>query len=119
MIKLDVDEAYAFDYFSIFQLKGEYGYVTQEVIKGIEANIINQIGKVKFLLIISSDEYKDLYNANKLTFEAVDKAKEDEVLASYVDSCNFTRMIAKKALQSEFFETELTETKIGYDRLKS
>ena len=68
--------------------------------------------------ILASDEYKEVYEANKLTFDAVDKAKDDSVPASYVDKCNYKRMLAKKELQSKFFNTNLSEIKIGYERHK-
>ena len=40
------------------------------------------------------------------------------MLASEVDKTNYFRMVAKTELQKQFFETELQEVKIGYERLK-
>ena len=77
------------------------------------------MGEELFSKIIKSKEYNDLLNANELTFNAVDKAKTDDVLASYVDKCNYGRMLSKKKLQEKFFNTNLTETKIGYEKLKT
>ena len=48
----------------------------------------------------------------------IDAAKEDKMLASEVDRTNYFRMVAKTELQKQFFETELQEVKIGYERLK-
>jgi hypothetical protein len=117
MIKITVDEAYAFDYYSILKLKKENGSDIDHVISVIESDIVNQIGETEFNLIINSEEYLNLYSSNKTTFDAVDKAKTDEVLASYVDKCNYLRMIHKKELQNKFFSSNLSEIKLGYEKL--
>jgi hypothetical protein len=114
MIDICVDEAYAFDYYSIFHLKYNENYIPKSSIEIISKKIIDQIGNNLFIEIINSQEYKNLYEANKKTFDAVDKAKTNQVTAKYVDRCNYGRMIAKKDLQKKFFNTELIEKKIGY-----
>ena len=119
MIKITVDEAYAFDYYSILELKRENGSDIDQVIELIKSDIINNIGEIKFNLIINSKEYENLYSSNKKTFDAVDKAKTDQVLASYVDKCNYLRMIHKKELQNKFFSNDLSEVKLGYEKLNS
>lgn len=119
MIKITVDEAYAFDYYSILKLKKENGSDIDQVINLIESDIINCIGEFKFNLIINSKEYLNLYSSNKNTFDAVDKAKTDQVLASHVDKCNYLRMIHKKELQIKFFSTDLSEVKLGYEKLNN
>lgn len=118
MIKIYVDEAYAFDYYSILNLKFNNGYISEKIITDCKIDLTNQVGGDLFLNITQSDEYNNLLKANQLTFDAVDKAKTDDVLASYVDECNYGRMLAKKSLQEKFFTTTLTETKIGYEKLK-
>jgi hypothetical protein len=119
MLKITVDEAYAFDYYSILKLKRENGSDIDQVIDLIKYDIINYIGEIKFNLIINSKEYENLYLSNKNTFDAVDKAKTDQVLASHVDRCNYLRMIHKKELQSKFFSNDLSEVKLGYEKLNS
>jgi len=118
MIKLLVDEAYAFDYYSIFELKTTKNQNLVDSMNQIKIDLISQIGEEKFKEIINSEEYRKLYDANSETFDAVDKAKTDEVLASHVDKCNYLRMLAKKDLQNKFFTNKLTEFKIGYEKLK-
>ena len=113
---MTVDEAYVFDYYSILQLKYENKYISKNLLNLTKEDLVFQLGKEKFDSIIESEEFLNLLAANRTTFEAVDKAKTDEVPASYVDKCNYQRMLAKKALQGKFFPTELTETKIGYDK---
>jgi hypothetical protein len=117
MIKITVDEAYAFDYYTILELKKENGSQIDHIINTIKSDLIEYIGLEKFNLIIESEEYLKLYSSNKKTFEAVDKAKTDEVLASYVDKCNYLRMIHKRELQNKFFSNSLSEIKLGYEKL--
>jgi hypothetical protein len=118
MIKINVDEAYAFDYYSILELKFKNGYISKDVVQCTKDDLCSAIGLELVNTILLSEEYRNLMNANQITFDAVDKAKTDEVTASYVDKCNYQRMLAKKSLQNAFFSTPLSETKIGYDKLK-
>jgi len=117
MIKITVDEAYAFDYLSILNLKFNLGYLEYEKLNTIMEDVKFQIGEELFEKIINSTEYESLLEANRLTFEAVDEAKTDKVLASYVDMCNYKRQISKQNLQKKFFEVELSEIKVGYEKL--
>ena len=118
MVKLTVDEAYAFDYYSILFLKNSNGFLSLEVLQTTKKDLEENLGDVLVNKILNSQEYKNLLDANKLTFDAVDKAKNDSVKASYVDECNYKRMLAKKALQNKFFNTDLSEIKIGYESIK-
>ena len=118
MIKITVDEAYAFDYYSILHLKYNNGYLPPETLQIAKNDLTDSLGEYLVTKILDSNEYHDVYEANKLTFDAVDKAKDDSVPASYVDKCNYKRMLAKKELQSKFFNTNLSEIKIGYERHK-
>jgi len=117
MINLAVSEAYAFDYLAILQIKceidpkknfGNYAACVTRVIDELGDNEL-------WNRVMNSIQYKKLYEANRKTFEAVEDAKEDGVLASYVDKCNYERYLAKKALQEKFFpEEKLNEKKLGY-----
>ena len=118
MIKLTVDEAYAFDYHSILHLKYNNGYLPLETLQMAKKDLVESLGEEIVEIILISNEYNNIYEANKLTFDAVDKAKDDSIPASYVDKCNYKRMLAKKELQSKFFNTNLSEIKIGYERHK-
>ena len=119
MIKIEVDESYAFDYLSILHLK--YDLDKTNALK--ESNYLRCLNFIKkqfsddlFQSIINSVEYKDCYNANFQTYEAVDLAKTNLVAASYVDKCNYKRHVAKQKLQKKFFNSNLTEIKIGYEQ---
>jgi hypothetical protein len=118
MIKLTVDEAYAFDYYSILSLKYNNGFISEDILQTTKKDLEDSLESDLVETILNSSEYLSLLEANQLTFDAVDKAKEDLVTASYVDKCNYKRMLTKKALQTKFFNNELSETKIGYERLK-
>ena len=118
MIKIRVDEAYAFDYYSILELKFKNTFITQEILDITKKDLINGLEENLVEKILNSNEYKNLLESNQITFDAVDKAKEDLVTASYVDKCNYKRMLSKKSLQSRFFTNNLIEMKIGYERLK-
>ena len=111
MIKISLDEAYAFDYLSILSIKEDQGVVDSLTPNLCKGEIMEGIGVSKYASIINSPEYKILYEANLKTFAAVDKAKEDKVTASYVDNCNYERYLAKRALQKKFFEASLSERK--------
>jgi hypothetical protein len=116
MINLLVDEAYAFDYLSILEVKKEKSCNSYTAWINCWSNLQSQFDSEKWLSIIYSEEYKNMIKANRLTFDAVDKAKIDEVTAKYVDHCNFQRYIAKQNFQKKFFNNELQEYKIGYDK---
>jgi hypothetical protein len=112
MLALLVDEGYAFDYLSILEVK-----------KNIKPEIKNnwllcfsfleqQLGKNKMQEIINSSEYKDLIQANQMTFEAVNKAKKNLISAKEVDDFNLLRYKNKILLQNKFFINYTSEIKI-------
>lgn len=115
MLNISVDEAYAFDYLSILQVKSDRDASVGDSFFNCYSQIANQIGDVKAYRIIESKQYLDLVAANEEIFIAVDKAKKDEVPASYVDNLNYKRYLLKRALQEEFFSGQnISEKKIGY-----
>jgi len=118
MVNILVDEAYAFDYLAILQLKVDKGYLKQEDINPDIQFVKTQVGPTLYHEVVTSSVYKQLCKANVKTFDAVDAAKEDKILASEVDRCNYGRSVAKRLLQEQFFGGNLRETKIGYEKLK-
>jgi hypothetical protein len=115
MINLNVDEAYAFDYLSILEIKKEKSSNNKQWLDCL-LYLQNQFEPEKWLSIIHSEEYKSMIKANLLTFDAVDKAKNNEVTAQHVDYCNYQRHIAKQNFQKKFFTSDLSELKIGYEK---
>lgn len=121
MISLKVDEAFAFDYLSILQVK--FGLDKNEETKKVKRAIFDaccknlevELGQELFERIFESKAYAQLYVANLDTFNLVDKAKTDAVKASEVDKANYKRFLCKNALQKAFFNSETKELKIGYE----
>lgn len=118
MINLKVDEAYAFDYLSILYIKKDYSESSLDSWFYCGYILENQLGKDLYQSIINSDEYKSMIEANFKTFKMVDLAKEDKCTAKDVDICNYERYKAKVRLQKTFFNTSVSETKIGYEKLQ-
>lgn len=111
MINLEVDEAYAFDYLSILQLKNEYhgnkAFVT------CYDTIVKQLGVELMILIISSPEYARVLEANRKVFWIIEEMRETSftIDARLVDRMNTERYNAKKQLQKVFFGNDVTEFK--------
>lgn len=116
MIKLLVDEAYAFDYLSILDLKRQKSSDSYDAWINCYKYLQNQFDNDKWLSMIYSSEYKEMLKANTLTFDAVEKAKNNEVSAQYVDECNYLRYKAKQNFQKKFFSESLSELKLGYEK---
>ena len=116
MILLNVDEAYAFDYLSILEVKKQKSFSAVESWLKCYAHLQTQFDSEKWFLMINSEEYNNMIKANELTFDAVDKAKNNEVTAQHVDYCNYQRHTAKQNFQKKFFTSYLSELKMGYEK---
>jgi hypothetical protein len=114
MINLLVDEAYAFDYLSILEVKKGKSFNNNQAWLNCWSHLQKQFEPEKWLSMIYSEEYRSLLKVNALTFDAVDKAKTNQVSAKYVDDCNYQRYLAKQNFQNKFFKSNLSEIKIGY-----
>lgn len=79
--------------------------------QSLAAEIKNQIGQKLFDDIISSDEYKELYDINLKVFNLVDIANKDNGLAGDVAKANTERFLLKNKLQSKFFGDATSEIK--------
>lgn len=114
MISLLVDECYAFDYLSILEVKKNIDpeknkKAWEECFYYLEKQLPNL-----FKVILSSKEYTELYNANLLTFNAVDKARSGgDISAKEVDDFNILRYNKKLSLQKKYFsENVVREIKL-------
>tara|TARA_R110000744_G_scaffold374418_1_gene487196 strand:+ start:358 stop:708 length:351 start_codon:yes stop_codon:yes gene_type:complete len=116
VIKINVDEGYAFDFLAILKVKAERDKFILESHKDCRYLLASQIGEELFSQVESSEEYKNLIDINELIFEAVEKARKDEVPASYIDNLNYKRFLSKKEIQDKFFDKRQSEIKIGYDK---
>jgi hypothetical protein len=113
MITLLVDEAYAFDYMAILEIKAkQMGSQNQsERLSECQNHIKQQISLELWEAIISSTEYKDLVTINEKVFWAVEQARYGSISAKEVDSANMERFFCKQRLQNKFFVSSTTETK--------
>lgn len=113
MINLEVDEAYAFDYLSILQVKNDLFPSEQKIIAYQNCYSFLKDQLDNFDLIINSEEYYNLYKINKVTFDLVDQVRNNiEITAKSVDDANMERYYCKLALQNKYFTTNLVEEKI-------
>ncbi len=117
MLNILVDEAYAFDFLSILDVKlsKHYAEQTKRYRECVNNMLKKQLGDRLVDQILNSNEYAACIAANNNMFELVDKAKKDIVTAREVDYGNYERCKAKNALQIKFFGSTGTEVKTGYD----
>ena len=111
MINLRVDEAYAFDYLSILDIKKGMNKDCHSNWQMCYTYIESQLNKDQMLKIINSEEYKNMVQTNKVTFDAVEKARYGNITAKEVDEANMLRHKRKLELQVKFFDNNLMEYK--------
>jgi len=113
MINLKVDEAYAFDFLSILEIKKQNSEKDINNFISTSNLISDQIGQEKFNNIIRSSCYKDLVCTNKRIYDTIDLIRSNaiELDAKVIDDANTERYNLKKQLQSVFFNTDLAELK--------
>jgi hypothetical protein len=88
MILLEVDEAYAFDFLSILEVKKNKSgnRKNYEICKGY---LRKQIDGNLFDSILNSDVYRDLVNVNLAIFDCVDEVKKNPCIGLQIDSLNY------------------------------
>jgi len=101
-VQLLVDLGYAFDYYSILEIKKDLNLLKQEIVDGVKTHLTSQLTLSSFTIIVNSVEYKNLIEANKQTFDAVERARYGTITAKEVDDCNMLRYNAKINLQKAF-----------------
>jgi len=119
MIKIEVDESYAYDALSILaiKVKKNYNLATSSNYIKLNDSMLKQIENHD--TILKSNEYLDLSNTNQEIFDYLDKMKINPTIEDgvWVDTMNYQRFIRKKALQEKFFpDSKITEQKLGYDK---
>jgi len=116
MLKISVDYGYAFDMLAILEVKSFFLDKKNNNYLNLHNEIESQISQEKMQTILKSKEYQDLVITNKKVFDLVDKAQKADGLAKQVDSANYERYTSKVNLQKAFFDAEVTEIKIGYNK---
>jgi len=113
MINLEVDEAYAFDYLSILQVKNDLFPSEYKMAAYEKCFLFLKEQLENYNSIINSEEYKNLYEINKVTFDLVNQVRNNiPITAKSVDDANMERYYCKLALQKKHFSNELVEQKI-------
>lgn len=126
MIKIEVDEAYAYDVLSILYVKAEKQYDYDAIRKDVYAPFFKMNGYIEEQLnnvhfqVMASKQFANLVAVNKSIFEFLEDIKKREPLredAIKIDGLNYQRYLCKQELQEKFFpKQKLTEQKIGYDK---
>lgn len=112
MLKIEVDEAYAFDMLAVLEIKCCRSGEDAKNYAHFLDNIEEQIGVEKTRLILQSPEYHMLVDANRVVFDMIEQICAGHRLdALLVHEANMGRFSGKKALQSAFFGGELAERK--------
>lgn len=118
-INFELDTAEVYDRLSILEVKKAHCKdvaISQSLAEQCLdiMNLLNiELGYDNARQVYLSSEYKKLYLANYEIFELIDKLKSEDISPKDVDSKNYLRYSAKKALQEKFFG-ELEEIKLGY-----
>lgn len=99
MIFLPCDEAFALDYFAILLVKKQNGLPVKPEIRRLVSHLSTQIPN--FGEVFSSPEFNALIAANRSTFDAVAAAGDTSV-----QKANYSRYLAKQALQKKFWPGE-------------
>lgn len=123
MVEIHVDEAYAFDILSIYDVKirnctdSHKVDISKDAYKKLYVDLAKSIGTARMIDIIRSDEYSRLRDANEKTFYLVDKIRiSDEVsIGKDIDNTNMKRFFCKKQLQEKFFDGKLIEVKTQHE----
>lgn len=105
MITISVDECYAYDYLAILSVKHEKinNEKTLTAKELCNEHLLNQVGESKHIEILSSQEFKNLFDINAETFDAIEKVRHGNISAKEVDDLNMQRYTYKITLQSKFF----------------
>lgn len=105
MITILVDEGYAYDYLAILTVKHKI-FNNEKTLTArnlCNEHILSQVSEDRHIEIIQSQEFKNLFDANFETFEAVEEARYGQISAKEVDDLNMKRYDYKVALQNKFF----------------
>lgn len=111
MINICVDEAHAFDFLSILEIKKNHSDQAMQNWHNCFNYIKAQLTSDLFTLIINSQEYRDMVAANQRTFNAVELARINKITAKQLDETNHIRYQMKINLQNKFFSNRITEFK--------
>jgi len=112
MVNLLVDEAYAFDFLAILEIKKDNTLGDFINYENCLNSIREQIGFEKFYEVIKSQHYLNLVETNQLVYDYIEQIRNGvQIDGKVVDDANMLRYYHKRALQSEVFLSALAEKK--------
>lgn len=121
MIKVGVDEGYAYDMLSIQMVKHEKApsLKSDGAMLQLGGDIIAATTIKGHMSVVWSKEHQDLIDTNRKLFELIDELNKHPADCScygcQVNRLNYVRFLCKRALQDKFFPgTTQTEQKLGY-----
>lgn len=113
LIKVEVDEAAAFDMLSILEIKSKKTENSNLQFINALNSIVLQLGLHKTNTVLESDLYKELLKANKLVFNYVDLLNDGYYIPGLiVHLANMRRYSIKTKIQKMYFSSGLSEEKI-------
>lgn len=116
MINLSIDEAYAFDYLAIIQVKQNRSPSDKnsKALSRCSDELKKQCDI--FDKIMASKEYANLIKINTHIFDLIDQLRRGAAIsAKKIDDANMERYFRKCDLQEAFFKESLEENKITYN----
>ena len=111
------DFSFLFDVLCILEIKNCKKLLRYTLVEEFKDVLIPQLGENLFNEVHKSQEYRDLYDANVLTFDMVEKADAGEVGQQQVHKTNKLRFRAKQAIQHKWFGGDM-QLEVKSDRAK-
>jgi pyridoxine/pyridoxamine 5'-phosphate oxidase len=112
MINLSVDEAYAFDFLAILEIKKDNSIGDFVNYENCLTSIRDQVGFEVFYDVMKSEHYHNLVKTNQLVYDYIEQIRNGiQIDGKVVDDANMLRYYHKRALQSEVFQSALVEKK--------
>ncbi len=112
MITISVDEAYAFDFLSILEVKRVYLPNTNSLYELYCREIKAQTEETLFSTILASEDYKELVCINRKIYDNLELLRAGkDVAASIIDNLNSDRYRLKTSIQLTYFNSNVSETK--------
>lgn len=112
MITIRVDEAYAFDFLSILDVKRFYISSVQILYEDYYSEIQDQVDQSVFLNVINSLEYQELVCVNRKIYDTLELLRKGvSTEASVIDNLNTKRYELKTSIQHKYFNSAVSEQK--------
>src|SRR5690242_179312 len=108
MIKISIDEAFAFDMLSIAAVKA-IRLNKNNQFNTVADDLADSLGIDKVEQIVDSIDYQRLFKTNLYIFDCLENVEAYK--ASYIDRLNLLRYKLKTRIQNKFFNSTCLEVK--------